>query len=272
LAYGEFRADQTGLWLHELGLPVEFTDVVATHTEFFKAAQRRIALKALLEKDDNHTLIKLKMLAVCTGGEPRLDDVLEHLLAEMTEEQDAKIRLIQRCELEPFLWERAQRSYGYHSPAPGIRDFAITLFKSAYASGLEESGSLSNDAVVFLKRWKDSVRYQAAYTRLSAECAAVLHIKQDLEARDYRQLIDLDTFELIDRKILSELVRETTNCTVSSETCTRLIRQRRQTVWFDKYAHAYEALEKGAQFLHLLDTLELSPFSVAHGIAQYRQT
>ncbi|MBE2206590.1 MAG: BREX-1 system phosphatase PglZ type A, partial [Saprospiraceae bacterium] len=272
LAHGEFRADQTGLWLHELGLPVEFTDVVAAHAEFFKSAQRRMALKALLKKDDKHPLILLKMLAVCTGGEPRLDDILEHLLAELAEEQDTQIRLIQRSELEPFLWERTQRAYGYHSATPGVRDFAITLFKATYALGLEEAANLNNDAVVFLKRWKDSVRHQGAFTTLSAECAAILNIEQNLMDRNYQKLIDLDTFELIDRKILSDLVREVSNRTISSDTCTRLVRQRRQSVWFGKYAHAYDAIEKGALFLSLLDKVELSPLSFANGIQQYRQT
>lgn len=272
LAHGEFRADQTGIWLHELGLPVEFTDVVATHAEFFKSGQRLMALKALLKKDDTHAFVLLKMLAVCTGGEPRLDDILEHLLAELAEEQDEHIRLIQRCELEPFLWERTQRAYGYHSATPSVRDFAITLFKSTYALGLEEPGSLTNDAVVFLKRWKDSVRYQGAFTTLSAECAAILNIEQNLVERDYRKLIDLDTFELIERKILSDLVREVSNRTISSDTCTRLIRQRRQSVWFGKYAHAYDAIEKGSLFLSMLDQVELSPRSFANGIQQYQQT
>jgi len=273
LAHGEFRADQTGIWLHELGLPVEFTDVVATHAEFFKSGQRLMALKALLKKDDTRIFVLLKMLAVCTGGEPRLDDILEHLLAELAEEQDEHIRLIQRCELEPFLWERTQRAYGYHSATPSVRDFAITLFKSTYALGLEEPGNLTNDAVVFLKRWKDSVRYQGTYTTLSAECADILNIKQDLVERDYRKLIDLDTFELIDRKILSDLVREVSNRTVSSDTCTRLVRQRRQSsVWFGQYAHAYDAIEKGSLFLSMLDQVELSPRSFANGIQQYRQT
>lgn len=272
LASGEFRADQTGLWLHELGLGVEFTEVVATHAEFFKAGQRRVALKNLLKKDDSYAQIKLKMLAVCSAAEPRLDDILEHLLAELAAEQDDKIRLIQRCDLEPFLWERAQRAYDYYSETPGIQDFAITLFKATYALGLDEPASLNNDAVVFLKRWKDSVRYHKAFAALSAECALILNIQQDLEFRNYQQLIDLDIFELVDRKILSGLVRAVANRTISSADCTRLVRQRRQSVWFDNYAHAYDATEKGAQFLHLLDQVALSVSSFADGIQQYRQT
>ncbi|HID51893.1 MAG TPA: BREX-1 system phosphatase PglZ type A, partial [Anaerolineae bacterium] len=242
LAQGEFHADQTGLWLHELGLGAEFTDVVAGHADFFKSAARRQALKALLKPDDTHNQIRMKMTAVCAGAEPRLDDILENLLAELAKDRAEKIRLIERCDLTPFLWKRVEMAFGYRSPTPGIRDFAITLFKSAYAAGLGETAdranddlahsALTSDAVVFLKRWKDSVRYRDDFATLSAECAGILNIEQDLEERDYRQLVDLDVFEVIDRKILSGLARDVVNRTIGSDTCTRLIYQRRQTAWY----------------------------------------
>jgi ATP-dependent Lon protease len=47
LAHAVFRADQTALWLSELGLGQEFAEVVAPHAEFFHSARRRETLKAL---------------------------------------------------------------------------------------------------------------------------------------------------------------------------------------------------------------------------------
>jgi len=38
LAHGEFRTDQVAIWLSELELGMEFTDVVQSHTEFFQSA------------------------------------------------------------------------------------------------------------------------------------------------------------------------------------------------------------------------------------------
>lgn len=272
LAHGEFRADQAGLWLHELGLPAEFTEIVVSHADFFKASQRRTELKGLLKQNDSANMIRLKMTAVCTRAEPRLDTILEQLLESLADGREDKIQLIQRCELEPFLWERAAAAYGYQAETPGLRDFALTLFQASYALGLEEPASLNSDAVVFLKRWKDSVRYQEAFKTLSTEYAAILDIQQDLEKRDYRQLLDLDYFELIDRKILSDLVREVANRTMSSDTCTRLIHQRRQTVWYAQYAHLYEAIDRGGKFLQMLEQVTLLPRTFTHGLQQYTQT
>lgn len=272
LAHGEFRADQTALWLHELGLGLEFTEVIAPHADFFKAANRRITLKSLLKNDDTPNQILLKIVAVCATAEPRLDAILESLLAEFAAEKDEKMRLIQRCELENFLWQRAEMAYGYNSDASGIRDFAISLFKSAYEQGLGASSSLTTEATVFLKRWKDSVHYRAAFATLSNEFASILNIQADLEQREYRQLIDLDLFELIDRKILSELVREVINRTISSDACAQLVRRRRQSCWYEQYRHLYEAIDVAARFLHRLDQVTLTIHSFADGVAQYSRT
>ena len=68
LAFGEFRADQIALWLSELGLGLEFTDLVAPHADFFQNARRREALKSLLATDDTPRQVRLKMLAVCANA------------------------------------------------------------------------------------------------------------------------------------------------------------------------------------------------------------
>jgi hypothetical protein len=72
LAHGDFRTDQVGLWLSELDLGVEFADLVQAHAEFFQAEKRKAALKNLLTADDTPGMIRLKMLAVCAGSDPRM--------------------------------------------------------------------------------------------------------------------------------------------------------------------------------------------------------
>lgn len=78
--------------------------------EFFKAARRRQSLKSLLEPDDTPQRISLKMLAVCAGAEPRLDSIVENLLAELAVGKEERFSLVQRCALDGVLWEQSQRA------------------------------------------------------------------------------------------------------------------------------------------------------------------
>jgi hypothetical protein len=129
IAQGLFSADQVSLWMNELELSPNYWDLVQEHIEFFKNDNRRTALKARLAADDTHNAIRTKMLAVCVNADVdnRVESVLEILLAELAEDKHEKFDLIQRCNLDTFLWNRLETQFGYKSKTPGVRDFAIGL-------------------------------------------------------------------------------------------------------------------------------------------------
>jgi len=242
---------------------------VQAHAEFFQAIKRKDALKKLLKADDTAGQIRLKMLAVCTGSEPRMDAVVENLLQELADGRDEKVKLISRCSLDSFLWEQINRCYGYKSDEIGIRDFAIELFKSCYAMGTDGQVKLTGDALVFLKRWKDSRQFESSFEILSGECAEVLGIEQELAKRDFRELIELDYFRLIDQKIISDLVRAVAARTLASPDVSLWVRQRRQGHWYREYRHLYEAIDYAARFIHVMGDAKLAMDSLAEGVQHY---
>jgi len=274
IAQGLFSADQVSLWMNELELSPSFWDLVQEHIEFFKNDNRRTALKSRLAADDIHNAIRTKMLAVCVNAdvENRVESVLEILLAELAEDKHEKFDLIQRCNLDAFLWNRLEVQFGYKSKTSGVRDFAIGLFKSCYSQSLEEPSALTQDALVFLKRWRDSVRYQTAFEKLSEECANILGIEKDLHNRDIRALIDVDVFKLIDVKILSALAQQILDSTLSAGECANLIWRRRNTHWFKEFSNIYEALNYGSQFINELHNADLQMESLVDGIRKYKNT
>ena len=269
LSHGEFRTDQVAIWLSEMDLGLEFADVVQAHSEFFQSVKRKEALKKLLKADDTAGQIRLKMLSVCTGSEPLMESVIENLLQELANGEDEKIRLIERCSLDAYLWEQMTRCYGYKSNELGIRDFVIELFKSCYAMGTDGQVNLTGDALVFLKRWKDSRQFEGGFETLSGECAEVLGIEQDLAKRDFRELIELDYFRLIDQKIISGLVQAVAARTTSSGDVAIWVRQRRQSHWYREYCHLYEAINYAAQFTDALGEANLAMDSLVEGVQLY---
>ncbi len=272
LAHGDFRTDQAAIWLSEMELGLEFTDTINSHLEFFKAIKRKNNLKKLLKSDDTSGQIRLKMLAVCAGSDPRLDSVVEHLLQELADGRNEKIKLIERCNLDEFLWEQMTRCYGYKSEEPSIRDFVVELFKSCYAIDTEGLVKLTGDALVFLKRWKDSRQFEDGFETLSDECAEVLDIEQDLAKRDFRELIELDYFRLIDQKILSDLVKAIVSRTVSLGEVELWVRQRKQGHWYREFRHLYGAIDYASKFTHTLDEARLTMDSLADGIQRYSRS
>jgi uncharacterized protein (TIGR02687 family) len=269
LAHGEFRTDQVAIWLSELELGLEFADIAKAHAEFFQAEKRKDAFKKWLKLEDTAGQLRLKMLAVCAGSEPRMDSVVETLLQQLADDRVEGMRLIERCGLDAFLWEQLTRFYGYESTEPSLRDFVIALFKSCYAMSTDGEFKMTGDALVFLKRWKDSRQFESGFEALSAECADVLGIEQDLGKRDFRNLIELDYFRLIDQKIISDLVRAVVGRTVTSGDVALWVRQRRQGHWYDEFRDLYEAIEFGARFIQKLGEANLTMDSLADGVQRY---
>lgn len=266
-----FRTDQVALWLAELELAPDCYPLLEAHVAFFESTKRREALSKLLEPGDSQNLLQRKMLAVCAGNEPRLDVILENLLGDLAAGKDVRIKLIESSGLNAYLWEQMKRAYGYSSEQPGIHDFVIELFKACFMLGTDPAykARLSAEALVFLKRWKDSRSHEQSFETLSEQCAAVLQIDDKLQTLDWRSLLELDYFELIDRKILSELVRAVVARTVSAQEVGQWVRQRRQSHWFERFKDVYLALEHAAQFIQVLDITQLQMESLTDGVQKY---
>ncbi|MFJ1258085.1 BREX-1 system phosphatase PglZ type A [Cupriavidus sp. CuC1] len=266
-----FRTDQVALWLAELELGLDCYPLLEAHVAFFESAKRREALHKLLEPGDSQNLLQRKMLAVCAGTEPRLDVVLEALLGALAIGDETSIKLIERSSLSASLWEQMKRVYGYSSGQPSLQDFVIALFKNCFQMGIDPAhkASLSAEALVFLRRWKDSRLHQKSFEALSGQCAELLQVDDKLQALDWRHLLELDYFDLIDRKILSELVRAVVSRTVTAQEVEQWVRQRRQSHWFERFKDVYLALEHAAQFIQLLEMTSLDMESLADGAQKY---
>lgn len=269
LAHEQFRTDQSSIWLSELELGMEFVALVKENAPFFKIAKRRSALKQKLEKHDTLQMIRLKMLAICSGADVRVDGILEKLLEEHAQAKTTQFSLIEECGLADFLWQKLENQYGYTQDEKSLEDFTIELFKSCYIMGTEGQPNLSNEALVFLNRWKDSIRHQKSFRRLSNSCAGILAIEEDLQTRDSEDLVQLDHFELIDRKIIVTIVQGLDTQSLSAGECTHIIRQRRQSHWYPQFESIYQALEMGANFIYTLEALSMEMTSLQDGVEKY---
>ncbi|MGF6862763.1 uncharacterized protein (TIGR02687 family) [Rhodobacteraceae bacterium MBR-64] len=271
LASAVFKADQAAIWLAELGLPLQFENVVRGHIEFFRAKARVEALKRLMptSSSDTQTQMRLRMLAVCAGAEGGLDTVIEALLGELAVGRDDALRLIERSGLTDFLWKQAGQAYGYKPDEPDFEDFAIALFQSAYARVLGEDGALNGEALLVFRRWKNNRHWADAFQTLSARYQDLLKIPADLQKRDFRTLVGVDHFEEIDRQIIREIVRAMSAQSVSAPEVLNWVRERRQSHWYPIYADIYQAIGYATEFQQALAEANLGMTSPAEGVQRY---
>lgn len=269
LGYGTFKADQIAMWRTELGLPERFDALLSQHQEYFRSVKRLDKLKAVIRGDDTETVIRVRMLAICVGSDGSLDTVLEALLQDLSKDEDNSLRLITRVGLAEFLWKQVSTHYGYWSNAPGVKDFAIALFKSTYRAALGEDAFLAPETLVFFRRWKNDRNATGAFSALSGLFAAELGIEADLGKRDFRKLVEADHFEAIDKALITALAREVAERTSSPTEVQSWIRQRRQSHWYSDYRDLYEAIGHASAFQQALTQANLGMTSVAEGVRLY---
>lgn len=265
---GEFRTDQVAIWLSELGLGFGFGDMIEEHKEFF-TPKRLETLKSVINNEDTTRSLRFKMIGILCSSDSRIDTILESLLAENSKEKEDKYKSLQRTKLDEFLWGNVNKYYGYESNDESVSDFVITLFKDSYLRNFEDNYTLNNDSLVFINRWKDSRKNQESFELHSKKCEKILDIENDLFNRDFRDLLEVDLFDIIDQKIISDLVKNVSNRDVSSGDVTLWIRSRRQSHWYDKYKDIYEAIDYASKFITLLDKTELEIEDIQNGIDIY---
>ena len=117
-----------------------------------------------------------------------------------------------------------------------------------------------------------SRQHLESFRHHSQQCAQVLAITEDLKARDFRTLADVDYFELIDRKVLSDLAKEVEDRKISAGQCVQFVRNRRSSHWYDNYRHHYAAIESAASFLEAINSATLEMDSFDDGIRRYTQS
>jgi len=279
LANVEFKADKVSIQLTELGLDFKFTKLIKEHIKFFDSKERVSTLKQLLASVDkgkiHADLIMQKMLAICAGvNDSEQDGVIEKLLEELAKNRDDKLKLVSRVGLEEYLFKKLNTIYGYDSSQKTIRDFCLKLFKTAYlraVDGNKDKIPLNAEALVLLRKWKNDRHYADSFETLSKQAQKDLDIEHKLHDVDYRLLLDIDYFELIELKIINELKDLILNRRISEDDALKIISKRKTSHWYKQYNHVYNALAAAVSFIYSIENNGFNMDSTTQGVTKYTE-
>jgi uncharacterized protein (TIGR02687 family) len=271
LAGHEFTADRASLDIQEAGLTLEFKELAQQHKAFFRSPVRNNKLKELLRPNDDEGVVRLKMLAVLAKQQADIDKLLLHAFSQLDpanpDGDDPVEALYGNHQLSSHFWRAVGEKFGYVSPEPNLRDFAVALFNSV--SSIGPSGELLPHARVFMSIWKDSLSSRPAFEQWSDHLAGVLRVEHQLnDAPDTYDPDDDDSYELIERFVLSRLLQRFQG-DASDAQLLETIRNRSSSCWFEKHQHGYSALEQAITFRGLLAKADLQVPNFEEGLQRY---
>jgi uncharacterized protein (TIGR02687 family) len=271
LAYYVFQTDQAALFAQEMELDYSFTDLINEHIEFFKNKERRVSLKELLGKDDDFQAIRYKMLSVLFSTENvSLITFLQVHASACNDGNERYDRDLERYKLTGFYWREIARKYGYNPESPSIYDFLMEVFNNNYSQGTKTS--IAKESKILISIWKDTISYQAAFKMLSKKIAEDLQVENKLNSVNLDDLLQDDLFEIIDKKIISDLVKQINEDSISSDKLNQVLKQRENKYWYDDYENFYFCLYSAMEMITLIRKYEKAKVeSILEGVNLYVQ-
>lgn len=279
LAYGVFTADRTALVTEDLGLVGEGIDeVVRAHEKFFNAVKRVESLKTLLSPEDDAVTLRAKISAVVLGQrEHSLLELTRALLIENAKGQHTKYDVLVEYGLDDFYWHGVDGRtgvdsiYGYGSATPSIDDLVLWIFQRALEGfRSDRPGGLQNIQLDFASLRNDR-RSQKALTILAKRAASDLDYQSKIEDVSFRDLVGVDLFEEIDKRIIVDLARAVAEQTITPREVAEVVRQRQSSIWIDDYGLLYTALARASELLGELASLNFGMQTFDDGLDRYRR-
>lgn len=267
-----FQTRQEAMFAQELELDYSFTDFIAEHLEFFKNKERRSSLKELLGKEDDYQAVLYKMLAVVFNTENlNLIAFLQEHASAFNDGNERYDHELTKYKLRSFYWQEIARKYGYSTETPTIYDFLIELFGNNFSLG--KKTSLAKESKILISTWKDTISYQAAYRNLSQKIAHDLKVESSIDEANIEDIIQDDLFELVDKRIITELAKLICSEAISIERLSQLIKQRENKYWYLDYQNFYACLLSSMQMISLVRKYEKTKIeSFEDGVNNYVQT
>jgi len=268
----EFHTEASSLYLQDLELPQEFKSLIQQHEEFFANEKRINDLKALLEPEDMETKIRLKMLSVICSSEPEWEKVLYALFAEALKKKLDKYKSIEKFGLSAFLWETIEKRYNYKSTSPAIKDLLVQLVQDNFERSIPFGKlTLNKEAYLFVNRWKENTRAKQVFNDWSNQLERDLGIETAIQSLNTEQLLDADTYAVIDKKIIIGIREHIVSNTSSNYILQEWIEKRRVKFFFTGFAQIYEALSHASSLLDEIRKANLTITTPNDGFEKYEK-
>ncbi|HLA26487.1 MAG TPA: BREX-1 system phosphatase PglZ type A [Syntrophales bacterium] len=282
-----FRADRASIVLDELGLA---NQALRSHLEkrqaFFRNQERLERIKKWVRPNDLEGDLDLKMMAALARAEqPNAFGVLMKLFEELAAEENRNMLIppprawddIEKYDLASPFWDLMAKTFGYTESNPTLADLLICLLVTDFAQGLKgdcpqplrhfllPERSLALNASVFLSQWRSNINHYATYNALSHKMAEELKIDEHINALDEDALMEVMTFESVERHIVRCLRDHLPGKGgFNLSTLKDGIRQRRDGYWAgplfvtsekgNDYQATYNAIETAGELLKLRES------------------
>lgn len=260
-----FAADMASIYAAECNIPFELkASIVEKHIEFFKTAKNRTKCARLIDSQMNARDIIRVMMSITTGCDVPACDQLTFVLAnECINEKSDILNRLEKCNFDGYYWQMVKETFGYDK-ANNIKSLILVLFQDELNSIINH-GTLTNEAHIFMRDWRDSRQYGELYKRWAEILETELNIMQQIKSEPLDKLVRIETFPCVDKVIALHLQKEVKNGTIQAEKIEAIVDSRRNKLFFSIAQHTIGALLEARR---LFEDIEVKMGEFSMGTAE----
>ena len=253
----QFFADRASLLCVDLGIDEKYKPIIQKYIKFFRAKDRTQRFYDLeIENFTRDTIEIALMSALCKTRTASYEEVVRVILTDGRLDDNKFLIEFEKYDLLPAFWRLCEAHFGYTDVKPTLEKLVITLFVTYTERHIQaeltqawqnfvsyKSGSI----IAFLDNLMNNLLYRDRYNELSDTVARVLNASDVLKAYPPEDLINCDSFAVIDHLIvgwiIERLLSEDTGARLHDMTISEACQKRSKMHFGKEYWVEYQLLE-----------------------------
>lgn len=249
----EYRADLISRWMQEMNIlnTGELRSEVKMLKGFFNAQARRNRIAAFGDVIDRKSQLYMSVLAAICGIKDRTPEAIIKAVLEDGSNYNNKLTLeFLKYNMSTQFFMLANKACGYtgntnvdHLAEHVVLSALCRTLSSKVLSGLENKYSeiRSDFCYGLMFNWLHSDDQDKARDVLE-NIEQNLHLRSRFEQFELDDLVDTDIVSSIDMVVISKLMNNILNNTITSDSLMTIVDKRRTSVWFEDFRYYYDGL------------------------------
>jgi uncharacterized protein (TIGR02687 family) len=265
--YGEFQADEIAIRMKELRLEhLAIREFLQEYARFFENKARVVKFQKMLPNKPTVDQVMHTMLAVlCNAKSIHPQDILKSVLAEgnISDTNDMLEQVGKFVDKELF-YSYIEGYFGIEKVENNrMANIIETIVFQHFTSHLEEKvltveykSTVPNICRVFVEDWLKSDD-RTILEKILDLLEQKWNVENALEQHTYQAFLRIDTFAVIERKILDVMHELLLNKSIEVTEWKSILSERSKSYWYKtRFNYDYDLLEKGLRFYEWLHIFE----------------
>lgn len=268
----EFSADRASLLAVDLGIHDKYKPVLQKYIKFFGAKARTKKFYDLEVDYYNENIIEVSIMSVLVGAKvSNFEEVVRIILTTGELKENRYLEEFRKYDLEEAFWKNISHTFSFADEEPNLEKFLISLFLTYTDKEIssELPGNLSKyllnksgTVMTFMDQIMNSMLYREQFDLLAEKVFATIDGKKIFGDYQVEEVIDLDIFKFIDKKIINwmvdRLLDENLNSSIDDMAIPELCRHRESLHFGDLYFDDYHVLRHA---YYVMDNVNYEPSS-----------